>query len=229
MIALRSLCLALVCSHLMVLPTAAVEPLHRVRERPPATVPFHRTPQVAQASQTATPAAGWLQALERWLRQKRGGSWAGALGVDPSAFDDGAITDTGPIATERLRHGDELVLRFVHAGCFGHFGGDLRYDPTTKRFAVLDTASAVDPFGLEAGRVCSAAGLGVADLPRIDALLEHLRANQAGGCTSATSIEVQWLRRGQVIAREHYKDASCALPAGALDLGALWAVACGMP
>ncbi len=225
----RLICFALASVHLLALPTSAVEPLHRVRERPAPAVPFNRPTAVGQASQTATPVGGWLQALERWLRQKRGGSWAGALSVDPAVFDDGAATDTGQIATARLRDGDELVLRFVHAGCFGHFGGDLRYEAAGKRFSVVDTVSTGDPFGLGAGRACNAASLGPADLPRMDALLDYLRANQAGGCTSATSIAVQWLRRGKVIATEHYKDASCALPAGALDLGALWAAACGLP
>ncbi len=229
MTAARLICLALTAVQLLAVPTSAVEPLHRIRERPAPVVPFNRAPPAAHAGQTATPAGGWLQALERWLRQKRGGSWTGALGVDPATFEDGAATDSAHIATARLRDGDELLLRFVHAGCFGHFGGDLRYDAASKRFAVIDTVSASDPFGLGSGRACNAAGLGAADLPRIDVLLDYLRASQAGGCTSATSIEIQWLRRGKVIASEHYKDASCALPAEALDLGAVWAAACGLP
>ena len=212
------------------LPCAAVEPLHRIRERGSIGVPS--VPNKATASviesQTATagPVQPWLDLLGKWLRNKRGTLWSGAETID-GGTSSAAVTEQGLIASHRLRAGDKLVMQFTTTSCFGHFGGELIYDAAAMAFSLADTQHASDPVSLGGGpKQCQQPTLTPVDLAKLDALLAHLRRDNAGGCTSSTLVNVVWLRQGQVVATETYRDASCALPVGTLDLGALWAVAC---
>ncbi|MSQ84238.1 MAG: hypothetical protein EXR77_15365 [Myxococcales bacterium] len=222
--------LVTIIATLLTLPCTAVEPLHRIRERPSIGVPSlpNKATVGVLGSQTATagPAQPWLDLLGKWLRNKRGTLWSGAETID-GGMTSAAVTEQGLIASHRLRAGDKLVMQFTTTSCFGYFGGELIYDAASTGFSLADTQQAADPVHLGGGpKLCHQPALTAADLPKLAALLAHLRRDNAGGCTSSTLVNAVWLRQGQVVATETYRDASCALPVGTLDLGALWAVAC---
>lgn len=200
----------------------AVEPLHRIRE-PAAPASFAS----ASASATGVDASArtWLELLGRWLRNRRGGAWTGAesLQLGPETGNN----DAGPIATARLRATDTLEIRFASQSCFGRAAGVLTYAADSARFALSNTqgGSSID-LGQTGVAMCREPALSRADLPAIDALLQHLRRDNGGGCSSVSTIDVTWRRGAAVVASEHYQDASCALPAGALNLDTLWATSC---
>lgn len=178
-------------------------------------------------------APGYWNALGGLLRKKRGVSNSTAQHDESLGLSRADVGSTQQSSAPRVRFsglkvGDYVELRFASAGCFGNYGGVVRYDagPGGGQVSWYDAArlSSGAPDSLHQ---CGQQTASSSRLSKMDALLDYWRSGPEQRCSVATEITATLYRGGRPIAVEKFRDASCSVPQQALDLSATFQEMCG--
>ena len=126
-----------------------------------------------------------------------------------------------PISFAALGAGELIVVRFASRGCFHDFEHDFVFAPAPTGGATLTLVRRRDNLAPDIS-IVAPSHLSLAELRELDAQLGYLRAPRMGGCTTSQQIDVTLYRGGDVVAKEHFVDASCGVRApGTLTFGGL--------
>jgi hypothetical protein len=110
---------------------------------------------------------------------------------------------------QALAGDDRAEIRYQVSGCFTELEYTIVVVGGESPHAYIETVRQDYSIDLVVPKAQGRTELTADDLVGLDRLVSYYRAQTAGGCTTTETVNIRWLRNGDVIKEEGYVDSSC--------------------